>query len=339
MGQSCNGCSREPEKPIKAGEAGSCSQDDKEFCRDVDARLPADSSYPAAKHINGGCACTHPEKGVYDGDLVDGFKHGAGVLCLPDGGRYEGQFRLDKKTGKGTFVSASAISTYTGEWEDNCQHGHGEERWSNGSTFVGQYRQGAKHGHGSFSWATQCSYEGEFDQDEMHGVGTYKWRDGRGYCGLWTRNCMGPKGRMWWPDGREYHGDFTDGRKHGQGIMTWPDGACYSGPWAEGLQHGEGVWSSKGCPGRRSSWNDGVFVKFVDNIENCEGDRLNSSSALLADRTCSNPALLHTPGTSDPNRSKIAVKHATVGVGAPKRSKLIRCTSCWCCLPLGCWRK
>ncbi|MBF0621842.1 MAG: SUMF1/EgtB/PvdO family nonheme iron enzyme [Magnetococcales bacterium] len=84
----------------------------------------------------------------YEGDLVDGRRHGWGVQVWPDGARYEGMFRNDRRTGRGTFYWPSG-SRYEGAFLDGRRHGEGVFFWPDGTRFEGQYNQGVKHGTGT----------------------------------------------------------------------------------------------------------------------------------------------------------------------------------------------
>lgn len=185
----------------------------------------------------------------YEGGWLGAEKHGRGILTLPTGSRYVGEFEHDR------------------QWDNDFQFGQGEERWSDGSVFEGQFSNGTKNGSGRFLWINQCKYDGQFESNDMHGDGTYRWSDGRIYAGQWQRNSMGPVGKMWWVDGRSYDGEFDEGRKHGQGSLTWPDGRSYSGQWLDGKQHGAGVACTSGGRSRKSRWENGKFAEWLGEVQ------------------------------------------------------------------------
>lgn len=51
---------------------------------------------------------------VYEGDYSQGKIHGFGVIKFPDQRRFEGQFRDNKKNGKGKYEGANGI--YEGDY-------------------------------------------------------------------------------------------------------------------------------------------------------------------------------------------------------------------------------
>ena len=50
---------------------------------------------------------------------------GKGIFLWPDGRKYEGEFKNDKKNGYGEFTSSDG-KKYKGEWKDGKQNGEGE---------------------------------------------------------------------------------------------------------------------------------------------------------------------------------------------------------------------
>ena len=61
----------------------------------------------------------------------------------PDGRRYEGFYKLDKRHGYGIYQSSDS-SSYSGGWLDGKQHGYGAIRNSSDIQKFGLYRQGLK---------------------------------------------------------------------------------------------------------------------------------------------------------------------------------------------------
>lgn len=63
----------------------------------------------------------------YEGDFVNGKKHGVGTEKFPDGRVYEGEFFEDLKEGFGImhFNQNSNIKKYIGFWKNNVCEGNG----------------------------------------------------------------------------------------------------------------------------------------------------------------------------------------------------------------------
>ena len=69
------------------------------------------------------------------------------VKIYNDGEKYEGQFKDDKRHGKGIFYYASG-DKYDGEWKNNNRHGKGIEYYADGAKYDGEWKYGYKHGRG-----------------------------------------------------------------------------------------------------------------------------------------------------------------------------------------------
>ncbi|MBF0153589.1 MAG: SUMF1/EgtB/PvdO family nonheme iron enzyme [Magnetococcales bacterium] len=90
-----------------------------------------------------------PTGGHYEGELLNGKRHGKGSFTWPDGASYTGEYRHDERTGYGIFS------------------------WPNGSRYEGQFVAGKRHGKGSFIWPDGARYAGEYQNGQRHGQGTF----------------------------------------------------------------------------------------------------------------------------------------------------------------------
>ena len=68
----------------------------------------------------------------YQGEWLNGLRHGWGIYVKPDGYRYEGEFKNDKKHGKGIFFKAKHNNVYEGNFADNLPNGYGIRYMSEG---------------------------------------------------------------------------------------------------------------------------------------------------------------------------------------------------------------
>mmetsp|Transcript_11023 Transcript_11023/g.25205 ORF Transcript_11023/g.25205 Transcript_11023/m.25205 type:complete len:726 (+) Transcript_11023:135-2312(+) len=183
----------------------------------------------------------YPNKSIYEGDLVDGKRHGSGVLKLADGTRYHSQWRNDER------------------------HGKGSERWSDGTLFAGSYLKGMRHGYGVMTWPEGSRYTGEFERGRANGTGELVRTDGSIYRGRFAEDCMSGEGQMLWQDGVQYVGQFVENRRDGWGKMMWTSGrwSSYEGNWKDGVQHGHGTltevngtqFSGQFACGKLESWD------------------------------------------------------------------------------------
>ena len=86
-----------------------------------------------------------------------------GTVTWPDGKKYVGEFRDDKRSGQGTHTFPS------------------------GQKYVGEHRDDKKHGQGTYTFPDGEKYVGAFRDDKMHGQGTQTRPDGSViHLGLWA---------------------------------------------------------------------------------------------------------------------------------------------------------
>ena len=92
--------------------------------------------------------------------------HGQGTYTWPDGAKYVGESKEDKKHGKGSYEYANKAQIYVGEWKDDQYNGKGTLVFNKGE-FAG------------------FKYVGEFKDGKMHGQGTGKMANGEVRKGIW----------------------------------------------------------------------------------------------------------------------------------------------------------
>jgi hypothetical protein len=168
---------------------------------------------------DGAVLFTYPNSSVYEGQLIDGKRHGRGTLTLSDGTKYEAEWRKDER------------------------HGRGTELFADGSHFAGSYVDGLRSGHGVMTWPEGSRYSGQFERGRANGEGHLLRTDGSVYKGQFCEDCMAGEGCMQWKDGVEYVGQFVANRREGVGKMRWMTGRwrSYEGDWKDGMQHGHGT--------------------------------------------------------------------------------------------------
>jgi len=93
----------------------------------------------------------------YRGDFLAGKKHGKGIKVMPNGDRYEGDFRDDYRQGHGVYV-----------WG-------GKTPWA-GNRYEGEYKRDLRDGHGIYQWASGDRYDGEWKSDLRMGQSVMELR-------------------------------------------------------------------------------------------------------------------------------------------------------------------
>ena len=66
---------------------------------------------------------------------------------------------------------------YVGEWKDDKKHGQGTYTWSDGSNYVGKFKDGIPNGQGTWTSPDGRKYEGKF-KDGKKWNGTQYDKDG-----------------------------------------------------------------------------------------------------------------------------------------------------------------
>ncbi|HMT03562.1 MAG TPA: hypothetical protein PKD00_09715 [Burkholderiales bacterium] len=90
-----------------------------------------------------------------------------------DGTIYEGEFKNNKKWGKGILTYPDG-TTYEGEFEDDKKNGSGQSTYRDGTIYEGEFKNNKKHGKGILTYPDGTTYEGEFKNNKKYGTGTLK---------------------------------------------------------------------------------------------------------------------------------------------------------------------
>jgi hypothetical protein len=156
------------------------------------------------------------EDGVcYDGDIVNGMRHGFGSLTRPDGYSYRGIWANDKRHGEGCETLPDGTN-YDGDWYNDEKSGWGVSHYLDGTEHKGDWRDGVKNGWGRITY----------------GAGNDRLK-GRIYSGQWQMDGdkLHGKGEILYPNGDTYTGEWVNEARHGKGIHKAKDGAIYIGTW------------------------------------------------------------------------------------------------------------
>jgi hypothetical protein len=159
--------------------------------------------------VNGKGTMIYSTGHKYVGEFEEGKRHGQGIIYMPGGRTFEGQFRQNAPI-KGTYTYPDG-KVFTGQWEFYERNGRGKLKYPDGRVYEGEFKSGLRHGKGVLAWPSGRRYEGNFVRGQRTGKGT-----------------------LTYPDGRVYMGDFVDGEQTGRGVMTLPNGERLEGQFADG---------------------------------------------------------------------------------------------------------
>lgn len=169
---------------------------------------------------------------TYNGEWVNGVKHGRGTLTMGDGSRFEGTFVDGEITGQGMRTWPDG-SSYTGEFYRGEFCGQGIYRGLNGVTYEGEFLDNKRHGEGELVLENGAVYHGHFDGHRKHGDGTYTDAHGNAFQGTFVFNKLS-KGSCNFADGSTYKGDLLNFQRHGCGTSTDAQtGLSYEGEFLE----------------------------------------------------------------------------------------------------------
>ena len=115
----------------------------------------------------------------WSGCVQGNCANGQGVYTWPDGSKYVGQWKDDKRNGQGTLTLSSG-EKYVGQWKDDKRNGQGTNTWPSGQKYVGQYKDDKKNGQGTHTWPDGTKYVGQYkDDNPIPGQGKEYLPDGR----------------------------------------------------------------------------------------------------------------------------------------------------------------
>lgn len=183
---------------------------------------------------------------VYQGDIVQGRRHGQGSFAWASGQRYNGPWVNDEPQGRGQMGFANG-DQYEGEVVQGTPHGQGRMRYASGDVFEGRFSRGRPDGQGLYRWANGQSYEGPWANEQPHGLGKLRYANGNVYEGQLQAGKPEGSGHLTFASGDRYEGAVSQGVPHGEGRYRWTNGDQYSGQWQQGRKHGKG----------RMQWNNG----------------------------------------------------------------------------------
>eukprot|EP01135_Chromosphaera_perkinsii_P006260 Nk52_evm2s478 gene=Nk52_evmTU2s478 len=202
----------------------------------------------------------------YEGEWVDGHKHGTGILRMRDGSFYEGTFEHGEMTG------------------------HGYRRYITGDSYSGEFLNGLRHGMGTFvSVSRRIQYEGEWKKGKREGKGVLRLKDHSLYDGEFRENMRHGKGQLMYGDQNEYDGGWVSDLFGGKGAFTFKDFTCYDGQWVQGRFHGFGRFlHGTNLIEYIGNWENGIpenrplrLQAQIDKVETKQGETLHLNVHLV----------------------------------------------------------
>lgn len=79
---------------------------------------------------------------------------------------------------------------YTGEWKDDKKTGKGTFRWSNGMVYEGDWVENKRNGQGKFTWPNGQVFDGHWVGDRRNGPGLLVMPDSSRLKGIWKNDVL-----------------------------------------------------------------------------------------------------------------------------------------------------
>jgi hypothetical protein len=135
---------------------------------------------------------------VYKGDVLNGKRHGQGILLYAETGDvYQGDFENGLPHGSGKYIRGGKV--------DGSKDGIFEGLWDNGQLAA------VKKGKAKIIMENGDVYEGGFNHWKRHGQGKLIEYNGAIYKGQWKDGLRHGFGKQFYPDGYMFQGQFKDG--------------------------------------------------------------------------------------------------------------------------------
>jgi hypothetical protein len=96
------------------------------------------------------------------GDCING----QGTYTYPDGTKYVGEHKDNKRHGQGTFTGLNSTK-YTGEFKDDKANGQGEFTYPDGSKYVGEFKDNNPNGQGTLTYSNRTLKSGLWKDGEL----------------------------------------------------------------------------------------------------------------------------------------------------------------------------
>lgn len=172
---------------------------------------------------------------VYDGEFdADGKQSGRGTYRSAIDEVYEGEWLQGQRHGHGRLTELGGW-VYDGEWENDCRSGKGVLFSSAGYRYEGEFKNGKRNGQGTVTYPRseqRESAKGNFVNDELSGFGVVSYRDGRIYEGEWSHDAQSGYGVLTWPDGWVYEGKWFKNEPRGRGRLVPPHDSPIDQMWS-----------------------------------------------------------------------------------------------------------
>eukprot|EP00484_Ammonia_sp_Unknown_P022237 CAMPEP_0197041964 /NCGR_PEP_ID=MMETSP1384-20130603/18435_1 /TAXON_ID=29189 /ORGANISM="Ammonia sp." /LENGTH=201 /DNA_ID=CAMNT_0042472987 /DNA_START=64 /DNA_END=669 /DNA_ORIENTATION=+ len=156
---------------------------------------------------------------TFEGDLVNGSKHGKGVYTWKAlKASFDGEWQNDVRCGHGKFVYPDG-SNYQGAWQNNQRHGKGTFVYANGDSYCGDYVNGKREGQGIYTYHSDHSQLIGQWKDDKFVSGKWRYHDQTQFVGNFNHNIPDGKGVFIFASNNQDHGVYDYGVWQSQSVV------------------------------------------------------------------------------------------------------------------------
>ena len=187
----------------------------------------------------------------------------SGLIQFPGGATYNGEYKETKDKlqilhGQGEFISSTV--RYKGEFRENKKQGKGNYVWSNGDQYDGDFVDDEPSGRGKFVFATGDRYEGEYARGAFNGKGIFVAKNGDKTDGTFVNNKASGQAVYVFASGDKYEGEMAGGKMSGKGMFTTKSGDRWEATFMNDRAHGKGVYYFSNGDRYEGDFTDGAMT-------------------------------------------------------------------------------
>ena len=186
---------------------------------------------------------------------------GKADFTFQDGSTYSGEWVDGKQEGHGLMIFSNG-DRYEGDWKCGRMHGIGEYHFYNkekqrfSAVYRGQFVDGCREGRGKMKYANRDIYEGTWQNNQRTGNGVMWFANGDCFCGLWKFDHM-LRGVYSKYDSDKYDGEIKNGQFDVYGKYYWKSGKWFEVTFQNGKPH-NGILISP--EGKMAEYKDGEII-------------------------------------------------------------------------------
>ena len=162
---------------------------------------------------------------------------GKAEVQYTNGDTYTGDFKDGVREGEGTYVYGETGNKYEGHWKLNKKSGIGKMTFGTDAEYYGHFEEGKRNGEGVYKYLkTKDLYSGSWKNGLKHGKGTFIFFDTKmKIVGEWANGQI-THGRWIFANGTYFEGSFENNYPKGEGVWHFANGNIVKGEFTHQLK-------------------------------------------------------------------------------------------------------